>query len=492
MLVFAILCISLPGIGWLINRRFSFFTAFWYGTAGVVIVLPVWHLFAAVNIGALLTVTLVGLAGIAFRLRSRDRIEISRLSLIFILLISPILLFRIAHPAYEFDDGLYHFQIVSWYRQYSVIPGLANLHGRFGFNSAFYLFASLFDDTRFVTPLLLIGLAGYFGQKYVNRSLSLWIAAVLIFMGNTVTGLSGDYAVLVIGIPLVMELWQLRAATPRLMIIVVALIMFKWSSAIFAAALGLIILKRLPMKKALITAVVCLVLLIPHLLHSVVLSGYPAYPVTAGAVSVQWQVPVAQAQADLEWVYSWAREPNVNKDQVLGSWTWLQHWLAHNPSNPILLLPLLVTISALLISVLSHGDIRGQWIIGVACLPALIYWFFTAPDIRFAVLPLWTLGGISFTLATEQRKRIRMPIIVLVIVYALVTLLSNVTFSPVHAVPKTTTQTNQTGLTIFIPVADEQCWFAPLPCAPSLDNTLQLIGKDLAGGFTHQDSTNSN
>lgn len=46
------------------------------------------------------------------------------------------------NPPFAYDSGLYHIQSIKWIQEYSVVPGLANLHGRFGFNpNIFTIFA---------------------------------------------------------------------------------------------------------------------------------------------------------------------------------------------------------------------------------------------------------------------------------------------------------------------------------------------------------------
>lgn len=47
-----------------------------------------------------------------------------------------------------YDTSLYHLQNIKWIEEYAVVPGLANLHGRFGFNANIFLvfaLTSLYD-----------------------------------------------------------------------------------------------------------------------------------------------------------------------------------------------------------------------------------------------------------------------------------------------------------------------------------------------------------
>ena len=44
-----------------------------------------------------------------------------------------------------FDSYLYHINAIIWNEKFSVIPGLANLHDRYGFNSASFIFNASFS-----------------------------------------------------------------------------------------------------------------------------------------------------------------------------------------------------------------------------------------------------------------------------------------------------------------------------------------------------------
>ena len=44
----------------------------------------------------------------------------------------------------HYDTGLYYLQNIQWIEHYPVVKGLANLHGRFGFNSHFFLDSAFF------------------------------------------------------------------------------------------------------------------------------------------------------------------------------------------------------------------------------------------------------------------------------------------------------------------------------------------------------------
>src|SRR4030042_104319 len=62
-----------------------------------------------------------------------------------ILFILLFVLFSVAQPITWGDTESYHVQAIKWIRQYAVVPGLGNIHGRFAFNSMFFVISGLFS-----------------------------------------------------------------------------------------------------------------------------------------------------------------------------------------------------------------------------------------------------------------------------------------------------------------------------------------------------------
>lgn len=75
------------------------------------------------------------------------------------------------------DTGLYHFQAVQWIAEEPVVAGLANLHGRFGFNSIWWVVAAMMQLPWLTTgqaaffPVAMLGV--FFGALVIDASISL-------------------------------------------------------------------------------------------------------------------------------------------------------------------------------------------------------------------------------------------------------------------------------------------------------------------------------
>jgi hypothetical protein len=85
----------------------------------------------------------------------------------------------------KFDDtGTYHLQIIKWMQEYGTVPGLANLHLRFGFNSSWFDAISLFsphNENISAYHTLNGALSCWFGIYLCNK-------AVALFSKNAIAG----------------------------------------------------------------------------------------------------------------------------------------------------------------------------------------------------------------------------------------------------------------------------------------------------------------
>jgi len=118
-------------------------------------------------------------------------------------------------------------------------------------------------------------------------------------------------------------------------------------------------------------------------------------------------------------------------------------------------------------------------------------WFIASPGLRFGQSAIWTAAGtlgtwgiVSVTSESHRaglRKMVLAGLLAL-LVWCLVSfgwkppyqrLLSASSLEPV---PKANVveRTTRSGLKVYVPTDGNQCWDAPLPCAPYFDETLRL------------------
>jgi hypothetical protein len=241
------------------------------------------------------------------------------------------------------------------------------------------------------------------------------------------------------------------------------------------------------------------------LVRGALLSGWPLYPSTALHVPVDFALDRREVISQMTWIRSWARRPMATPDEVLGNWDWLGDWwdwLVVEHAFQIIY-PLCVCIAACLI-LLALRILRGSWrSLGprliLAALPlvfGLLFWFWSAPDVRFANALFWLLP-VALTLpvavgAGGVSGVTRCFLVTVVVNGALIGflsarlwLLSNVSRSGLSPLPIPELRVRRTGsgLDVYVPVVGDQSWDAPLPATPYFSHALRLRSVLLESGF---------
>src|SRR6266403_659834 len=144
----AVIALALIGFGSIVLTLFSkdcsLIDAFWMGLAFSVAALEIWNLVLPVTPSIALFLFGVGILGLVL-IRSKLRASLlaawqtSRWLLLLGLAFALLLALRSCGPFEYYDTGLYGAPSVRWIQTYPAIPGLANLHGRLGFNSSVFL-----------------------------------------------------------------------------------------------------------------------------------------------------------------------------------------------------------------------------------------------------------------------------------------------------------------------------------------------------------------
>jgi len=522
---------------------------FWAGFSMLIGLLHVWHFFLPIDWRATIALicggVIIGLLLGSFRISLPEKIG---RALLFSLL-ALWLAYRGLDFPQNYDSGLYHFASIRWINEFPVVPGLANLHERLGFNQGHFLFVALLN----VHP--------YFGEGYHVAGSLLWfvltapmLAASLTLLrnhrpasravitqclllpialahalGGDISSPTPDFAVFAIGIAafvmLVQKLEIIRDDEPshRSSTLILSMLLatgctMKLSFALFGVTVASVLLfsdwnqysspKQGKTKWVLLTLSGAFLFWgIPGALHSIVLSGYPAFPSTLLAWPVDWRLPLTEAQATADWVRSWARTPGMHYREVLSSWSWLGPWWQRTSALPGVYLPLLFTaLGGLGFGVAwwrprtrAYSANTGGWRLPfVPVIGGLIFWFFTAPDPRFAswllwLLAVWTLACVVQVVANAHDAvwaRVLAGVSIASAVGVIILGIS-VWWRPgrygFDSLPRvvTTKFVTQSGLTIILPVNNQEVrlWDTPLPSAPLAKPNLEMRGSDFSRGF---------
>jgi hypothetical protein len=331
-----------------------------------------------------------------------------------------------------YDNSLYHFLSVRWTAEYGAVPGLANLHGRLGFNSSLAALAGIFAvpfgisiGREFINGATTVLVAGVLSQglrfenwRGVYASRNLYAFGLLTFISTLALSrcvsspqpdvssaalaiASAWYFLAVIKLSVDVD----RLATNQLLCVCasVATVELKLSYIGFVGATILVALiaavrRRLAFRQICTGLLLALIIFIPWVCCGYITSGCPFFPSEFGRLPLDWAVPHTLAVVEKNAAFAWARAPGLQPEDVLANWNWLAPWSARILSDPLVCKPLLAGVVGLLMvlgRLLMHPPplIGRRWfVLLVPSSVGLLFWFLTAPDPRFAQATLWVFA----------------------------------------------------------------------------------------------------
>ncbi|WP_061273046.1 LIC_10190 family membrane protein [Leptospira interrogans] len=448
------------------------------------------------------------------------------------------------NPPFAYDSGLYHIQSIKWIQEYSVVPGLANLHGRFGFNpNIFTIFA--------LTSLKEIFKQEIFSVNFVIYSILVLHSINRIYKILKQEGFTNSFLLHSIVLFLILEQFMsLSSPTPDLISIVLPLYILTnlpknengihsklnlenyFSSIILSVytisvklatiplcilILLLIIRYKFDGKKLLIVISIIFLILLPWLIRNVILSGYLIYPFSAIDIfNFDWKVPLNAVVSEKLSITGWARNPGEGYKEAaqMKFWEWFPIWWnTISKLNRLFIVisflsPIFIFIYSLFkkikIDFQTFAILFTSWI-------GVIFWILLAPDIRFgkaflgvsAISPLLYFNfKINFfpIIISKTSKQI---ILVFIFIIVSVFLINRRTYnrcknfirenSAFFVRPKKIEipqnlefkKIQMNDLEVFIPAEGDRCYDYEIPCMPYKNYSLILRGKTLQSGFKY-------
>jgi hypothetical protein len=437
----------------------DFIWSFWIGLGTILELLQVWHLRWPVNgwgfsiilcAGlALCTPALPPLCACAARLPRWQR----RTFLAGLFVAALWLADRGAGPDAFYDAGLYHIAAVKWASQYAIVPGLANLHLRFGFTSSITLLAAMMNQGLwagngnhllngfFLVSLAAMALRGALGviadgaRHRPDHWLMAFAALTVVEWGLDiqVSSYSTDIAAMAFSIVAAACFLQSRTATqePRRQLFEVfacctlcAMAISSKASAIpYAGALaagGLYAIfaaresaLRRAGRAALAGAPLVFIVGV-WLVRQTILTGYPLFPATILPTTVDWRVASSDAVTTQHLLLDYAR--TGAKLDTTHDYSWVSQWVRVRVLRnwniwkgliPFSLGSMLLVAAMVLRRSLGRLDARWggmNWVLLCAAL-GMVMWFRTAPDPRYAsqLFYVWFAAGASLVAVRLNR-----------------------------------------------------------------------------------------
>jgi hypothetical protein len=428
----------------------------WIGVAAVSAISMLVSFFVPLNFIALIVFAVSGSLGIwvLYREYTDKKLQAGQAEKILFICFAVIyicfLMSRLAYrewPGVAYDTDLYHAQAIRWLNEYGTVPGLGNLHARLAFNSSWLSLSALLDNgawdnrSEWLMPALAwSGAFLYFLHELIfNRQngvriYSLCICAWLVYsILNITPSLYYDNPVHIVNAIVVLETYCFlktpinnfsKTNTNTLSCILflcISAFMIKPIAAISVLIVGLfsmfcLIRNKQPVCAWLKIYVPAFCILMIWVVRNIFLSGYILYPMPLFALPLDWAMSYEAVKSNYDAVIGWARMPGemAGKSLENGFLFWFKPWIIRNlysrslSTINFLIGGVLPSIFAVLFwtLVFRYEKIKKQilffFIWSAAC---IVYWFVSAPDMRFGGGFFWVFLGLSLIFCVPSKPQ---------------------------------------------------------------------------------------
>lgn len=441
------------------------------------------------------------------------------------------ILYISAQQSFTYDEGLYYAQFIKWMQYYPTVPGLANLHVRFGFNSHWHVLAAVFNFSwipgaagNHLNGVLYLITVLYLLPRQKDAGFIRALKAGLLILINmpqvcvyNIVAPAADLPVFYIGCLIVVVWLENQSkdllAGPGAVFLLLAplfLITIKVSAVPVLLLTALILFQSFRKKNyTRILAIIAfgIVILIPWVIRNIILSGYPLFPMELPDLfHTGWRVPLSVVHATRQDITAFAfyRAADIPRF-IADSWsqrfgTWFGQHLRINDK-----LLLLVAIVSPLVIFLRRKHLPTNFLpLYVFLILGCGFWLIQAPDPRFAygyLAPLFVMTVILcipslqnaryiLTLSISATLFFQAGTIVLhqrlvkaFLSEGLVTQTAHQTWLTPAPYTKQAVVTHEMPFHLYVPLKTELCWDTPLPCADHLPKNVKMRGVSLKEGF---------
>ncbi|MCR5108910.1 MAG: hypothetical protein K6B28_12195 [Lachnospiraceae bacterium] len=341
-----------------------------------------------------------------------------------------------AGPSTLGDAFSYHIQGIRWINEYGVVPGVANILSRLGFNSSVYSLSALFDMSMlgekehlhtvtgyFILLLLFYSTAHFIDDLndlkkkklslggVINLSALVYVLIQTAWISSPVTDVPAGcilFITLIKWADLIGNDEKEETADNYILLclLTVYATSVKVSSALYvllAIYPAVLLIRKKEIKKTVSALIMGIVIIVPFLLRNVIITGWLLYPFKAiDLFDPDWKVSVEQVESEAYAVTDYARNPKYIDP---AGKSWLYTWLKGNSySKWILFAALFIMFAAGIIYILrtlfgSKGKNKREVFLLSVILANIMYWFVAAPDTRFgwpAIMALMTFTPFMF------------------------------------------------------------------------------------------------
>ncbi len=503
------------------------------GVVTVTVIAMIANLF--IPLGAVFFISLlIGALVIAFQKRffiSQSLPKYHPLTWVVLVVIFLVVLENATHTPSNSDTGLYHAQTIHWFEEYHVVPGLGNLHTRLAFNSSWLVLNAAFSlaflglqSFHLVGAVLFLSSILYFAgglDALIRKRLSVAIVLKVLFLPLSFYLFSSEISSPGTDVPVSLITWCIlimwveifgsQSRTELKTIVLVLLCFFSLTIKLAAVPLllpAVFVVSEYFMEKkwrnVFIIGMVTTIILLPWMIRSVILSGYLIFPVPQiDLFHVDWKMARDQVEATRQSVIDFARFQRNRSQALLGMNViqWAPIWLERQTANRkiiyifALLSPLLMVINRYRYPVICS---RKYLIMYFTCIMGVVFWFLTAPDIRFGYgfltgICLVSLSPFLMDILKLDKNLKLAPFIVFLalLIFYLNTLVLSLEPStidqrwllPADYLPSKTRTCEISNGWVYCQREGSQCHYLAFPCIPKPRPNVEMRGSTYQDGF---------
>lgn len=451
--------------------------------------------------------------------------------LLFLLLLFLVFGYGASRGYLHFDTGLYHAQAIRWIEEYGVIPGLANLHCRLGYNSSAFVLTALYS-LHFLLPVSLHPVSGFMAFLLAAKSLqvvevwkrkkvkisdfiklSSFLYVMMIY--TEMVSPASDYFAMIFLFFLMIKWIELEeegeksiAPYSLLCVFLVVNVTIKLSVAIMVllvAKPAYILVKEKKLREILIYFSLGVTALLPYVLRNIILSGYLIYPFPAiDLFSFDWKLPLGETIYDSEEIKVYAKGMTDVRLKDLPMTEWLPGWFEglKNLEKFWVMLSaagvLFLFVAVIMIRKKKMKSMYSMIFPGAVLTVGYLFWQISTPLVRYGYLYIlafpFFVAGIWYHILPIKEK-IKYGIFSLVLLYFLSDKGGNLIremkrYAHIDAFwwQQDYTQgridTYETeGLRFYFPLDSGQIGYEAFPGAPYERYDIELRGEGIGQGF---------
>lgn len=462
----------------------------------------------------------------------RAQLESLPFSLLLLLGISVLMMlvmsvWEITHP----DTLGYHAQLILWIEKYKAIPGLVNLHVRYGYQSLWFVLCAFFNlnflgsgHVMFINTTVLFWYMLFVVQQ-LNESIKtkrllhgvLWLFLLAISLWSytqvrlTATSASPDFIATLYCWLLVYLFISYRSSfyLQLVFLLSVAAITIKLSAApvLLFAVYALAKQFHLKKKKAVLFLMLTgIFIMLPFLVRNLITSGYSIFPSPVPDLAAfDWKYDKERTRDEKDFIKAYAKvstdrsKQHIKLINEMPLQQWLPRWWqSKSPADKLILATALLCLFFFLLfakRMIRQMDTQTRVAL-LLIMIGLLFWFFNAPDPRFGfgfIIPFCAiilLHGSSFFHIYGNKFR---PAVAVAGLLALLAggytayrlryyFKAGQIVQPAGLKPVAYKNVTCNGVLFNIPEKDFDCGSTPVPCADDCQNFI-FRGSRITDGF---------